>query len=421
MIEDAQLPRVALFTDSYAEANGVATLSRALEEHARRHDAPYLCVHGGTVTELSRHGSTERLELRRGPAAFRLEHDLAFDPLLWRHYRRARQAVAAFRPDVVHITGPSDVGQLGTLLAHQLHIPIVGSWHTNIHQYAAARSSRWCGWLPRRAQAGLLGVIERGALAATLLFYRVPRVLMAPNEELVELIARRTGKRVHLMDHGVDTETFSCDRRVVHEGRVRIGFVGRLSAEKQVHLLVTLARAFESAGETSVQFVIVGDGAERGRLQQEMPAAEFTGVLRGEALAGAFASFDLFAFPSRSETFGLAVLEAMASGVPVLAMAEGGPRFVVEHGVSGWLAGNEQEFVDGGLMLVRDQPLREALGAAARVAAERRSWSAVCDRLYDVYEEARTPFSYGATDAHACTATPTANANSANGITAARP
>ena len=347
-------PRVALFTDSYAEANGVATLSRAMEANARDRGLPYLCVHGGAATRLVSEDSVQRLELRRSAAAFRLEHDLAFDPLLWRHYWTAERILTEFRPDVVHITGPSDVGQLGALLGHRLSIPIVGSWHTNLHQYAALRSSRWCAWLPRAVRVPLLAAVERHALAATLLFYKIPRVLLAPNEDLVELLARRTGKAAHLMSHGVDTQTFAPQRRNVRDTRVRIGFVGRLSAEKQVRLLVRLERALHAAGETECEFVIVGDGAEREWLQQEMPAAQFCGVLQGDELARAYANFDLFVFPSKSETFGLAVLEAMASGVPVLAMAHGGPRFVVHHGVSGWLARDDEEFLEAGLMLARD-------------------------------------------------------------------
>jgi glycosyltransferase involved in cell wall biosynthesis len=111
-------------------------------------------------------------------------------------------------------------------------------------------------------------------------------------------------------------------------------------------------------------------------------------VLHGDALARAYAGLDVFVFPSPSETFGLAVLEAMASGVAVLAMAQGGPGFVIEHGVSGWLAGDEQAFLAAGLALARDAGLRARLGRAARVRALTWSWDAVSDELYDVYSEA---------------------------------
>ncbi|MEP6915028.1 MAG: glycosyltransferase [Acidobacteriota bacterium] len=378
-------PRVALFTDSYNEANGVARLSRALTSHAVRTGLPFLCVHGASVDEWHRENSVQRLSLRRSQAAFRLEHDLRFDPLLWRHYGTTRDALTRFRPDVVHITGPSDVGQLGALLAHRMGIPIVGSWHTNIHQYAALRASRWCRCLPPRLRARLLGSIERHSLSAALLFYRVPRVLMAPNQDLVSLLSRRTGKVTHLMKHGVDSSVFAPRS---HRGghTVRVGFVGRLSAEKQVRRLANLSSALDAAG-IDAEFVIVGDGSERKWLEMAMPRAHFSGILDGEQLADAYASFDLFAFPSQTETFGLAVLEAMASGVTVLAMAQGGPGFVIEHDRSGWLARTAQEFVDAGVMLAREPRRRERLGRGARARAERWSWDIVADELYDVYRE----------------------------------
>src|SRR5205085_8214170 len=111
VINRTRVPRVAFFTDSYREANGIARLSRAFEAVARRRGWPWLTIHGGDATRLIDNGASKRLELRRSAAAFRLEHDLAFDPLLWRHYRRVAALLHEFGADVVHFTGPSDVGQ----------------------------------------------------------------------------------------------------------------------------------------------------------------------------------------------------------------------------------------------------------------------------------------------------------------------
>jgi phosphatidylinositol alpha 1,6-mannosyltransferase len=380
-------PRVVFFTDSYEEANGIARLSHALEAYAASRDLPFLCVHGSRTTRASDHGGGAQLALRRSAASLRLEHDLTFDLLFWRHYRMVAEQVKAFRPDVLHITGPSDVGQLGAVLGHRLSIPMVGSWHTNLHQYAALRSRRWLAWLPTPARDRVLAAIERAALDATLLFYHIPRVLLAPNEELVALLARRTKKPTHLLSHGVETQVFSPEKRERHDSTLQIGFVGRLSAEKQVRLLPALERAIRAAGPPECQFVIVGDGTQREWLETQMPTAQFCGVLRGDALARAYANFDLFVFPSESETFGLVVLEAMASGVPVIAMARGGPGFVVEPGVSGFLAKDDRQFVDATIMVVRDQALRARLGKGARACALAWSWDAVFDRLYEVYAD----------------------------------
>jgi glycosyltransferase involved in cell wall biosynthesis len=247
------------------------------------------------------------------------------------------------------------------------------------------RSAHYLRWLPTGARDRVSSAITQGSLRLATLFYEIPRVVLAPNPELVALLAQRTGKPARLMKHGVDIEMFA-PRAHRHDGLVRIGFVGRLSAEKQVHMLVTLANTLRGAGERAC-FVIVGDGAERASLRQAIPDAEFPGVLTGEALAAAYASLDLFVFPSRSETFGLAVLEAMASGVPVLAIADGGPRYSVEHGVGGWLARDDQDFFDAGLRIVRDRDLRERLAVGARATAVRWSWEVVMRELYEVYAD----------------------------------
>lgn len=379
-------PRVALFTDSYVEANGMARLSRELVAEAARRGLPFLVVHGGRHTREIVHGSVRRIELRRSRAAFRLEHDLRFDPLCWYHYAHVRDIVSSFKPDVLHVTGPSDIGQLGALIGHRMSIPIVGSWHTNVHEYAALRSSGWCRWMPLPVRRRVLSAIERRVLDAAVQFYRIPRLLLAPNPELVKLLADRTGKPIRLMKHGVDARAFSPRMRTDNASPVRIGFVGRLSPEKCVRLLADLRGALLASG-LQFRFVFVGDGAERSWLARAMPDAQFLGVLKGTALARAYAGLDLFAFPSPSETFGLAVLEAMASGVPVLAMARGGPAFVVEHRISGWLARSEQEFVDAGVRLVRDHELRARLAADARTRATRWSWPTVCDELYSAYAD----------------------------------
>ncbi len=154
-------PRVAFFTDSYEEANGIARLTHELELYAARRDLPFLCVHASTLTSLGPPGLRLRLRLGRSAAAFPLEHDLRFDPLLWRHVRLVRRVVCEFQPDILHVTGPSDVGQLGAYLGHRLSIPMVGSWHTNLHQYAALRSQKWLRWLPKSLRIAVQGGMER--------------------------------------------------------------------------------------------------------------------------------------------------------------------------------------------------------------------------------------------------------------------
>ncbi len=380
--------RVALFTDSYYEANGVARTCSALEAYAAERRLPLLIVHGGPASQIVRSGSVRRLELRRSTwTSVSLEHDLWFDLALWRHLGYVQRVLQTFRPDVVHFTGPSDIGQLGAYLGRRLGTPIVGSWHTNLHEYASRRLLPRLGCLGEPSRTKLRNWIEHVALAITLRFYGIPRVLLAPNEEWRALLRDRISKPIFVMTRGVDTHLFQPDRRTRTDAMVNLGYVGRLSAEKNVRALATVEQALLRAGRPDFRVTIVGDGNEREWLRANMTRATFAGVLRGEQLAAAYADMDLFVFPSETETVGNVVLEAMASGVPAIAMARGGPKFVV--GSQGaLLARDEGELVKLTLALVRDADRRRAMGIAARRTAAARSWDAVFDGVYHAYDVA---------------------------------
>jgi len=382
-----RVPRIALFTDSYYEANGVARTACGLEAFAERHDRPMLVVHGGPDNRTVESGSVVRLELQRWAATSRaLEHDLWFDTVLWRHAARVTRMLRTFRPDVVHLTGPSDVGLLGACVAARLGVPVVLSWHTNLHEYASRRFLPYLSRLARATRQQIGAVIERHALSTALLFYRLPRVILAPNREWASVLgARLPRKPVFAMTRGVDTTVFSPVKRRRADTMLNIGYVGRLSAEKNVRALAAVDRALARAGTTRCRFTIVGNGAERDWLAERMPRATFTGVLRGDALSAAYADMDLFVFPSETETVGNVVLEAMASGVPVVAMAHGGPRFVAGSSRGAVLARTERELVELTVQLARDGERRRAMAGAARRDALERSWDNVFDTVYRAY------------------------------------
>jgi len=147
-------PRVAYFPDSFHEINGVAHTSRNFEAFARRRNLPFLCVRAGeraqTVVE---DGNVWTLELPRGFFSFALEKDLRFDPAYLRHIPMIGEVLERFHPDLIHITGPSDIGILGAWLSRHLHLPLAASWHTNVHEYAARRADWFLRLLPQRHSA----------------------------------------------------------------------------------------------------------------------------------------------------------------------------------------------------------------------------------------------------------------------------
>jgi len=326
------------------------------------------------------------VELKRGPAAFPLDHELSCDPFLSRYKRWVTTQVLPFQPQLVHITGPGDIGILGLWVAHTLRVPLVASWHTNLHEYASRRLNRLFSFLPDTLRDRLCQTAENRSLSACMRFYGLARFLLAPSEAMVNLLKQRTGKPAFPMAHGVDTEAFSPQRRCRRDRTFSIGYVGRLTPEKNVRLFAGLERNLLDRGRRNFRFTLIGEGNEKDWLRKNLEFGETPGILRGEALAEAFANMDAFVFPSRTDTFGLVLLEAMASGVPVVAMPETAARVGVRHGGTGFHAPDLPAFTESVLQLMDSETLRQRMGTAARLFACSRGWNGVFEQLYSTYE-----------------------------------
>ncbi|MGA3048195.1 MAG: glycosyltransferase [Terracidiphilus sp.] len=382
------MPRVAYFPDSFHEVNGVAHTSRHFEAFARRRNLTFLCVRAGDRTQaILEDGNIWTLELPRGFLSFALEKDLRFDPAFLRHIPLIGEVLERFKPDLIHITGPSEVGMLGAGLAHHMRLPLAASWHTNVHEYAARRSEWFLRLLPKRQSIVTEQKIEDLAMAAAAKFYSVARVLFAPNPELCALLERTTGRKCYLMPRGVDAELFRPEmRKRDPEDRDQVlGFVGRLSIEKNVALLTTVQQELERLGHKSFRFLVVGHGAEEQWLRERLPRAEIPGVLKGEALSTAYASMDLFVFPSHTDTFGNVVLEALASGVPAIVTRDGGPCTIVRDGVTGRIV-DDTDFAAAVAEILGDPARHAEMRLAARDYALTMSWDSVFEGVYAAYE-----------------------------------
>lgn len=379
-------PRVAYFPDTFYEVNGVANTSRYFEAFARKRSLPFLCVRAGPANGAAVDGSIRTLELPRSAFSFPVEKDLRFDLAYWRYLPCMLEETERFGPDLVHITGPTELGFLGAWIAHHLQVPLVASWHTNVHEYAATRA----GWFTRlfgKHRPAVDQRIESAALHATAVYYRLARMLFAPNHELCSLLERVTGRPCYLMTRGVDTDAFSPayrDRRT-DDGEFVLGFVGRLSVEKNVALLVTIEEQLRAVSQAKFRFMIVGHGGEEAWLRQHLSNAEFTGILRGKELARAYANMDAFVFPSHTDTFGNVVLEAMASGVPAIVTPDGGPARIVHDGETGFIRA-DQDFAAAVTRLAADPQECAAMRDRARSYALTASWDAVFESVYGRYE-----------------------------------
>lgn len=388
-----RVPRVAYFPDSFHEVNGVAHTSRNFVAYAERHELPFLCVRAGARAQLSEQtGTLHSLELGRGWASVGMEKDLSFDPLFWRHVGCIERELKSFQPDIIHITGPSELGMFGAYFAWELGVPLAASWHTNVHEYAARRLVGVTGRLSARHAAVTERGVETGAWWVASQFYRLAKVLFAPNGELCTMLEQSTDRPCHLMQRGVDTELFTPARRTRggDEKKLVLGYVGRLSVEKNVALLAGIEAELAASGVDGVEFLIVGHGSEEASLRTTLKKVVFAGVLRGEELAAAYADMDLLVFPSHTDTFGNVVLEALASGVPAIVTPDGGPKYIVRDGETGFVAADDG-FAAAIATLARDRMRLNRMRQSARLYALGCSWDAVFERVYTAYETILPP------------------------------
>ncbi|WJL95271.1 glycosyltransferase [Microbacterium sp. ET2] len=369
--------RVAVIAESFLpHMNGVTGSVLQILRHlsAAGHEILVIAPRAGDSPEegvvAGLHGADARL-LRSVPLPSYPEVRVVFA-------RAARLAgiLRAFRPDVVHLASPFVLGWQAVVAADTLRVPTVAVYQTDVVAYAEKYG------MPR-ATALVRSHVARMHRRATL--------TLAPSSTSMAQLDALGVDRVRRWGRGVDTDLFHPARRSDHwraeiaPGRRIVGYVGRLAPEKQVADL----RALDGLEDTTL--VIVGDGPSRPALEGMLPGAIFTGHLRGDALARALASFDVFVHPGESETFGQTIQEALASGVPVVATGTGGPVDLVRSSVDGWLyrPGDLADLRARVADLLGDEAKRHAFAAAAADAVRARSWAAVCDQLLEHYQEAR--------------------------------
>lgn len=378
-------PRVALFCDTFHEVNGAALTCRELVAFARRRGYPLFNLRGGPVTRVFEDGSVTIQELRRGLCSLDLGAALRADPFLLRHRGRVRESLRRFQPDLIHFIALGDCGTLAALQAREMGVPTVASWHTNVHEFAAWRLRSMLPFLPVAWRNGLSAAVERQILALTLRFYGTSRLIFAPNPELIQMIEQGSGKPVLPMHRGIDLDLYSPAKRRRGDDAFVLGYVGRLAAEKNVRFLAKLEQGLLARGHRNFRFLVVGPGEERGWLEANLRHAELPGTLQGEALAEAYANMDLFVFPSHTDTFGNVILEALASGVPPMVTAGGGPKYLVQHGKTGMIGETDEAFTDNVSRVMSDRQWHENMRRAAREDACNYSWDAVFERLYEHY------------------------------------
>ena len=369
--------RVALFTGNYNYIkDGVAlTLNRLVAFLLERGIPVLIFAPTGPTPAFESVG--ELISVPSFPIPTRAEYRIATGLP-----QSARARLKEFRPTLFHIAVPDIVGYQALKLADAWGIPAVASYHTRYDTYL-----RFYG----------LGILEKLGQRYLRSFYTKVRRVYPPSESMAQII-RDAGqsRNVEVWARGVDSEMFSPAQRDiawrrslgVGENEVVICFVGRLVKEKNTG---TVARALNLLTQRGRPFraMIVGDGPELAAMKAALPEAIFVGFLHGDDLARAYASADIFFFPSESETFGNVTLEAMASGLPAVNAVASGSNSLVIEGETGFLvsARDEAGLADRLALLVNNQGLRHKMGAAARQRALAFSWETILSGLLESYRQ----------------------------------
>jgi glycosyltransferase involved in cell wall biosynthesis len=365
--------RIALFTETFLpKVDGIVTRLRHTVEHLQRNGDQVLvvCPDGG----LTEYKGAKIYGVSGVPLPMYPELKMAFP----------RPSIGTvledFQPDVIHVVNPAILGLGGIYFAKSLRIPLVASYHTHLPQY-----------LQHYGLGALEGLLWELLKAA----HNQAQLNLCTSTAMVKELVNHNIERVDLWQRGVDTDMFQPHLKS-QQMRSRLSqahpddplflYVGRVSAEKQIEEIKPVLEAIPNS-----RLAIVGDGPSREELKAHFAGTNtnFVGYLHGLELACAYASADAFIFPSRTETLGLVLLEAMAAGCPVVAAASGGIVDIVTDGVNGYLF----DPLDSKGAIVATQRLlnasseRENLRQNARQEAEKWSWAAATRQLQGYYRE----------------------------------
>ncbi len=372
----SQVRRVALFTEAFLpKVDGVSRTALLTIRHLQRS--------GRELIVFAPHPAPAHIEgtpIYSVPSLWLPSYPETRVALLWLPIlKRLRR----FQPDLIHLFSPFTLGFVGMLGGGLLNRPVVANYQTDLPGYAHSYGAPHFAPLFK----AVLRYIHNGCT-----------LTLAPTSITLAQLRAWRFKRLRLWGRGVDTTRFTPARRsAAWQARLRNGrdqalgvalYVGRIAREKHLEALR------EVAADPSIALTLIGDGEHMPQVRQALASgrgrAHFIGHLLGDDLADAYTAADVFVFPAVHETFGQVVLEAMASGLPVVAADQGGSAALVQHGETGFLvpAHDAAAFHERTYQLLADAALRHRMGAAARAFAERHAWAAVMRQLECHYAEA---------------------------------
>ncbi|WP_067727039.1 glycosyltransferase family 4 protein [Oceanobacillus damuensis] len=362
--------RIAIFTDTFApEVNGVAKTLKRYTEYLEENNIEYRVFAPKSAGEdlFSKHV----LRFKSLPLFMYRECRLALPNIPF-----VKEELLSFKPDIIHVATPFNIGLCGLHFAKKMNIPIVGSYHTDFDKYLQ--------YYDMQLLSKLLWKYMHW-------FHRPLRKIFVPSVVTKEQLQKQGFTNLAIWPRAVDHSVFNLNYNLdgirekynIKEKYILL-YVGRISPEKDVMLLPEINQMLPDAQRKDIHWLVVGDGPLKAELEErEIPNMTFTGFLSGNNLAQVYASSDLFVFPSATETFGNVVLESLACGTPVIGVNSGGVRTIIQQDKTGLLCNekNTVEFVEAITKLLSDGSKRKAMGIQGRNYAMTQTWDSIFSNL----------------------------------------
>ncbi|QUG86124.1 glycosyltransferase family 4 protein [Bacillus nitratireducens] len=368
--------RVAIFTDTFTpQVNGVAKTLERLTKYFQKENIAYSVFAPQHTAEDNFVANVNKM--RSIPLTILYpECRLAFPT------PRIKRELLAFKPDIIHIATPFNMGLCGLYYAKKLNIPVVGSYHTDFDAYLRYYKIEFL--------SNMLWNYLRW-------FHSHMQKNFVPSPETLHQLKKKGFQQLYIWGRGVDCTlfhpTYNKDlfrKKYNITAKYILSYVGRLAPEKDIDTLQTLIQTTNKERD-DIHWLIAGDGPLAKGLYENVPKTNitFTGYLQGANLAEAYASSDLMVFPSATETFGNVVLESLACGTPVIGANSGGVKNIIIDEKTGFLCEpkNEDSFLSSIYSLLNNEERLKQMGVAASSYAKSQSWDEIFHSLFNRYEE----------------------------------